>query len=135
MKGKHQIMVAPFEGLPNVWHLRIELPLSYEETEADIYPLPTCDIALYDDHVHLSGVWVPYAMRRKQLGTVLVAAALKWIAGKWPEKPIMIEVHPYGREALGKDVLRAWYRRFGFEPWPGHPSSMCLWPKEEEVPR
>lgn len=76
----------------------------------------------------LGGLYVPLALRRHGVGSVLMSWALQYVAREGPELPVILETRPWGPDAPTVAMLRAFYARFGFERWPLHPVSMVRWP-------
>lgn len=129
-----EITVTPMDDLPGIHCLTLQMKLNFEESNADYTPLPMINIASYDDHVYLSGLWVPHTMRKERLGSALMEAAVRWAAATtYGKMPLMLDVHPFGREAPTVATLRKFYEGFGFQRWPHHPTSMVRWPKEDRA--
>ena len=126
----YEVIVTEMDDLPGIVCLRLQMPLSFEESNGDYSPLPMINIAVYDDHLYLSGLWVPYAMRKERLGSALMDSAVRWAAAAaYGKVPLMLDVRPFGREAPAVAALRKFYESFGFQRWPDHPTSMVRWPK------
>lgn len=91
-------------------------------------------VMVCEDHVHLSGLYVPISQRRKGYAKALMKRTLRYLEQlQLDDLPVLLDTRSYGTEQVPREVLRKFYAQFGFWRWPAHPSSMALWPESKKL--
>ncbi len=109
----------------------LEVTSEGESFTDEVSAVPHIHVMLHDDHVHLSGLYVPVEMRRRGIGGILMRRTLRYLDQlELTSRPIMLDARPYGESPPSRELLIKFYEGLGFVRWPHHPTSMVLWPKE-----